>query len=63
MIHVSKEVIKKTEKHSFFRTVTTGSNRYNWESLEIPNYDVLQIMKLSERHVVIEYGKYEEDPK
>lgn len=57
---MSKEVIKKTEKHSFFRTVKTGSNRYNWESLEISDYDVLQIMKLSETHVVIEYGVYEE---
>lgn len=57
---MSKEVIKKTVKHSFFRTVKTASNRYNWESLEIPDYDVLQIMKLSETHVVIEYGVYEE---
>ena len=57
---MSKEVIKKTEKHSFFRTVKTASNRYNWESLEISDYDVLQIMKLSETHVVIEYGVYEE---
>ena len=57
---MSKEVIKKTEKHSFFRTVKTASNRYNWESLEISDYDVLQIMKISETHVVIEYGVYEE---
>ena len=57
---MSKEVIKKTEKHSFFRTVNTASNRYSWESLEIPDYDVLQIMKLSETHVVIEYGVYKE---
>ena len=57
---MSKEVIKKTEKHSFFRTVKTASNRYNWESLEVSDYDVLQIMKLSETHVVVEYGVYEE---
>ena len=57
---MSKEVIKKTEKNSFFRTVNTASNRYSWESLEIPDYDVLQIMKLSETHVVIEYGVYKE---
>lgn len=58
---MSKEVIKKTQKHSFFRTVKTASSRYNWESLEISDYDVLQIMKLSETHVVIEYGMYEEE--
>ena len=57
---MSNEVIKKTERYSFFRTVKTASNRYNWESLEIPDYDVLQIMKLSETHVVIEYGVYKE---
>ena len=57
---MSKEVIKKTEKNSFFRTVKTASNRYNWESLEISGYDVLQIMKLSETYVVIEYGVYKE---
>ena len=57
---MSKEVMKKTGKHSFFRTVKTGSNKYNWQSLEIPDYDVLQIMKLSETHVVIEYGVYKE---
>ena len=57
---MSKEVIKKTGKHSFFRTVATASNRYDWQSLEIANYDVLQVMKLSETHVVIEYGVYED---
>ena len=57
---MSKEVIKKTEKHSFFRTVKTASNRFNWESLEIKDYDVLQVMKLSETHLIIEYGEYKE---
>ena len=57
---MSKEVIKKTKRRSFFRTVKTGSNKYNWQSLEIPDYDVLQVMKLSETHVVVEYGVYEE---
>ena len=57
---MSKEVIKKTKRRSFFRSVKTGSNKYNWQTLEIPDYDVLQVMKLSETHVVIEYGVYED---
>ena len=58
---MNNEVIKKTDKDSFFKTVKVGNSRYNSESLEINGHDVLQVMKLNDNFVVIEYGTYKEE--
>ena len=57
---MSNEVIKKTDKDSFFKTVKVANPRYNSESLEINGHDVLQVMKLNDNFIVIEYGTYKE---
>ncbi len=58
---MNNEVIKKTNKDSFFKTVKAGNPRYKSESLEINGHDVLQVMKLNDNFVVIEYGTYKEE--
>ena len=58
---MNNEVIKKTNKGSFFKTVNVGNYRYKSENLEINGHDVLQVMKLNDNFVVIEYGTYKEE--